>query len=150
MIVLVIAGILAAMAVPSMRDMLLNQKAKTAASEAHLSFLLARSEAIKRGVDVEIEKNTTWNNGWDVQVPSDSTILKTQDPMADLTVDDIPTNSNLTFKRNGRPDPSDTPFELRFYVSDNSLVTMRCVSISLSGRPHVELDTNGVTTDGCN
>jgi type IV fimbrial biogenesis protein FimT len=150
MIVMAIAGILAAVAAPSMRDMLLNQKAKTAASEAHISFLLARSEAIKRGVDVEIERNTTWNGGWDVEMPSGGTILKTQDPMPDVTVDDIPSNSIITFKRTGRPDSSDTPFELRFYVSGNNRVTMRCVTLSLSGQPRVELDTNGDTTDGCN
>jgi Tfp pilus assembly protein FimT len=147
MIVMAIAGVLAAMAAPSMRDMLQNQKVKTAASDAHISFLMARSEAIKRGVNVEVEYNdSAWNKGWDVQVPSDGTILKTQDPMPELTVDDIPAStSKIAFTRTGR---SNAPLELRFYISGNPLVTMRCVSISLSGRPHVELDTDGDSSDG--
>ncbi|OGT34743.1 MAG: hypothetical protein A2W28_04270 [Gammaproteobacteria bacterium RBG_16_51_14] len=156
MMTLAVAGILAAMAAPSMRNTLLNQRVKTAASDAHISFLLARSEAIKRSVDIEVERNTSWSNGWDVQIPA-STILRTQDPLPGMSVDcntDADASAetcpaSITYKRTGRLDQSDSPFELRFYVTGNNLITMRCVSLGLSGQPHIDMDTDGNTADGC-
>ena len=73
MMVLIIAGILASVGLPYMRDSLLNSRVRTAASDAHLSLLMARSEAIKRNRNVNINRTgADWANGWSVCVAEPS------------------------------------------------------------------------------
>ena len=54
--------------------------------------------------------------------------------------------SSMTFQRSGRP----TGYtEFRIFVTGNSGVTMRCVSIGLSGVPSISLDDDTDTGNGC-
>ncbi len=72
MVVIAIAGILMAMAVPSFNDMMRNNRLTTYSNELVTAINLARSEAVKRGVQVTIRRksttNSVWENGWDVFV----------------------------------------------------------------------------------
>lgn len=152
MLVLTIAGILATIGMPAMRDMMLNQKVKTAASDLHLSLLLARSEAIKRSSNVVMERNTSWDNGWSVK--AGSTVLRTRDPLNGLSVE-CSTDSDdsaetcpasVTFQRSGRP----TAYtQYRLFVDGNDGVTMRCITIGLSGVADIALDKDNNTGNGC-
>ena len=149
MIAVAVGGILLSVGLPSMRDMLLNQKLRTAASDMHLSLMLARSEAIKRNADVIIEGNSA---GWDVKFGGavlrsqaiDSDVTITCDTDNDGVVDACP--ANIIFFRIGRPN---TFIEFRMSIPGNTRVTMRCVSLRLSGVPQVTLDSNSNTSDGC-
>ena len=73
LVVITIAGILASMAVPSFRSMLVRRAATSAASDLASDFRFARSEAIKRSSFVSVCRSTDgaacaaagdWNVGW--------------------------------------------------------------------------------------
>lgn len=148
MIVVAIGGILAAVAVPQMRDFLLTQRVRTAASDAHLSLLLARSEAIKRGSTVNVtQMSSDWKNGW--QILSGATVIRQQDALADsvsVTCSGACTGT-IGYLRTGRTSTGAT--ELRFFVNGNTKVKMRCLVLSLSGKPLIELDNDTNTANGC-
>ena len=79
MIVLIIIGVLAALAGPPMRDLVMNNTIATETNDMMLALMLARSEAIKRSSKVVVCKTTNpnaaipvcdntganpWTNGW--------------------------------------------------------------------------------------
>lgn len=71
LVVVAIAAIVMAIAVPSFSSMLQKNRLSSAASALQVSLTLARSEAIKRGIDskVTVAANSTagaWINGWTV------------------------------------------------------------------------------------
>ncbi len=148
MITLAVLAIISSLAVPSFRDFTLNQRAKTAAQDLHISMLYARSEAIKRNSQVFIVKNTNWEDGWAIttdgsktyaQCVSDSTnCLKIQNNLSQIDIDNGP--ANVTFQRTGRLSAG---ANVSFEVCDSSLsasVQKRVVSLSLSGLPNITLD----------
>ena len=165
MMVLIIAGILASVGLPYMRDSLLNSRVRTAASDAHLSLLMARSEAIKRNRNVNINRTgADWANGWSVCVAEPSPNEADCDPaietmsvrnaLEDVTVacntntdpaaDTCP--AQVAFNRFGRPV---VLIEYRFYVQDNTRVFARCAKISVSGVPRVVTDLDNDPDNGC-
>lgn len=154
MIVVAIAAILALLAMPSMQDTVLNQRVRKSVSDMHLSLLFARSEAIKRNATINIVRGgATWADGWTVQ--SGATVLRTNDALSSVTVA-CDTNANgaadacpatISFTRTGRPA---SLIEFWSYVNGNDTVIMRCVGVSLSGRPTVVVDADNNTANGCN
>lgn len=71
LVVLVVITVLASLATPSFRSMIMSNRAAGAASALQVSLNLARSEAVRRGSDarVTIATNTAagqWSNGWTV------------------------------------------------------------------------------------
>lgn len=72
MISLAIAGMVAGIAIPSFTDTIASNRLTTYANELMTALNLARSEAIKRGVQVIVRRNggnsTEWESGWDVFV----------------------------------------------------------------------------------
>jgi type IV fimbrial biogenesis protein FimT len=161
MIVVAIAGVLSVIALPYMQDVIANQRIRAGVTDMHLSLLLARSEAIKRNANMNIVRTGgTWTGGWTVQVASDATVLRTTDALPDDITIDCNTDADtaaeacpttVTFTRTGRPSLTspDTLIEYRLYENGNPRVWMRCVSVSLSGRPEVKVDGDTDTTDGC-
>lgn len=61
MVVLAIVGIISAIAVPSYQSMIFKNRVTTAVSSLHGALLLARTEALKRGVTVTICRSETAN-----------------------------------------------------------------------------------------
>lgn len=91
MVVVAIVGILAAIAAPSFSELLRNNRLISASSALQVSLNLARSEAIKRGIDarVTVAANGTagaWTNGWVVF----------EDKTADANSSVAPTTSSAT------------------------------------------------------
>ena len=81
MLVLTVLGVLAAMALPSLSDLVKGQRVKTASSDVYASLIYARSEAIKRAADVAVVPNTPtgdWAAGWKVTYTdaSGTTVLR--------------------------------------------------------------------------
>jgi len=165
MMVVVIAAVLLGVGLPSLQNTLKTGRVRTSATDMHLALLMARSEAIKRNSDVILDAGgTDWSGGWNVTglVDTDNdpatdpvrTILTTQEALPNITVecnldsdtaaDTCP--STVTFKRTGRPT---SLIEFRLYVSDDVKVKTRCVSVSLSGRPRIEVDSDFNSADGC-
>lgn len=151
MITVSIVAILAGVAFPSFQYTLANSRARTAATDVHMSLLLARSEAIKRNSDVVIEKSAAWKDGWDVK--SGSTVIRSWDGPDDVTIDcytdtggSTNCGSTVTFKRAGR---AESYVEYRVYDSDNNNIPARCVIVSLSGRAGVTVDSDNNPGNGC-
>jgi len=72
MITLAIAAIVLAIGVPSFQGMMRNNRAAAHMNEFTSALNLARSEAVKRGVNVGIVPNTGgWAQGWTVFVDTD-------------------------------------------------------------------------------
>lgn len=161
MVVVAIAAILAAFAYPNMQDFISNQRIRAAVTEMQLTLLHARSEAIKRNADVDIKPvGGDWKDGWTVETAA-SDVLRTVEALNDKitlvcnTDNDVSTEScpsPLTFTRTGRPkknNSSDTLYEFRLYENANPRVFMRCVGVTLSGKPDIVFDSDNDTTNGC-
>ena len=74
MAIVAIVAVLAAIGVPSFRDMLLNQRLATAAQGFNAALGFARMEAIQRaqGVEVVALAGGDWSEGWVVRTGSDA------------------------------------------------------------------------------
>lgn len=75
MIVLAIVAVLLTVGVPSFRNMIHNQKITTAANDLFAAVNLARSEAIGRGVRVDLVPSgdgSDWSEGWVVFIDADA------------------------------------------------------------------------------
>lgn len=66
MVVLAVMGIIAGMAFPSLRDLIVNSRITTQTNEFIAALSYARSEAIKRGTDVMVcaDDEANLGNGW--------------------------------------------------------------------------------------
>ena len=148
MIVLTIVGGLIVIALPSMTEMVQNQKVKGAANELFFDLSFARSEAIKRNTTVQVNRTgSDWTGGWTVEVGG--TVLRSQSATQGITASGA-TDSSVTFNADGRTAlGAGTALSFNF-GSGSSLVSMRCVSLSASGRAAVRIDKNrnGDCTDG--
>lgn len=151
MITVSIVAILAGVAFPSFEYAIANSRVRTAATDVHMSLLLARSEAIKRNSDVVIEKSVDWKDGWDVK--SGSTVIRSWDSPGDVAIDcytdtggSTNCGSSVAFKRAGR---AESYVEYRVYDSNNTNIPARCVIVSLSGRAGVTVDSDNNPGNGC-
>ncbi len=72
MIVITIAGILAAIAIPSYTNMTKNNCLTVSANSLVSSFQLARSEAVKRKTNVTITGSANWADGWTITLDEDT------------------------------------------------------------------------------
>ena len=149
MITVAIAGTLAAMAMPSLKDLVRNQRIKSASGDVYASLVFARSEAIKRSQFVSLCTSTDgaacagateWATGWIVFVDPDgdgapaaaTDILKKQDALSAISV--TGTLGNVSYKGDGR-----LLAAASFTVSiAGAGTTSRCVTIGLSGQPNTK------------
>ena len=144
MIVIAIVGVLAAVGLPAMGDFIKSQGPKTAASDLFSSLALARGEAIKRNASVDLTPNATdWASGWVVKVQSSGVVLQTSDAHRNVSILSS-TAGTVSYGGNGRPATSATLF--RVVVPANTNISMRCVSVDLSGRPNVRVDKDSDQT----
>lgn len=134
LITLSVLALVLSIAVPSFSSFLTGQRIKSTAFDFEATLLLARSEAIKRSGNVDIDAtNSAWSNGW--QVLSGSTlVLDHQAPASSVSLDSSPSGTTtLTYSKDGRANAS-----LKFEIGpadSSSSVTKRCISIDLSGLP---------------
>jgi type IV fimbrial biogenesis protein FimT len=139
-----IVGILAALAVPSMRQLYLAQQVRGAAADLQSALYYARSEAIKRAVDVRvIPASNDWRQGWIVQLASGGAALRTQSALSDQL--SAVSGSTVTYRNDGRL--TAVPGAIAFRTSNTS-IEARCVIVDLSGRPSVVYASDSAS-DGC-
>ncbi len=158
MIVVAIIGVLATIAAPSLRDMLLSQRIKTVSLDIYTSLSLARSEAIKRNPsEVKmIAASGGWQNGWKVCIDADNDdgcgsseiVVTAMDAIDGITV--TGPGSPVNYQRDGRIAGTSAPVFMLRSGTNNTAVAMRCVSVDLGGRPNTRSDTNHTDSDGCN
>jgi type IV fimbrial biogenesis protein FimT len=146
MITITIVGVVAALAVPGLRTLILTQYVRSGATELQSALYFARSEAIKRAADIRvIPVSNDWRQGWSVQL-ADNTVLRGQNALSDQLA--AVAGSTITYRNDGRLS-GNTAFNVVFKTS-NAAIVARCVVVDLSGRPSVVYDTNGNPSDGCN
>jgi prepilin-type N-terminal cleavage/methylation domain-containing protein len=144
LIVVTIVGVLAMLAIPAMKRLVLTQNVRSAASDMQTTLFYARSEAIKRAVDVRVVPETSaWTGGWAVKLPDDS-VLRTQTALSsNLTA--ITGAATITYRGNGRV--SALPAQIVFKSAETT-IPARCIKVDLSGRPSVVYDTDGDNSNG--
>lgn len=74
MITLAVAAILAMIAVPSFRHLLISTNLSGISNDLASDLQYARTQAVSRQVNVEVAASSgNWQNGWNVQIPPAST-----------------------------------------------------------------------------
>lgn len=153
LIVLAIAGILATLALPNFRTLSQSQRVKNASYELYSALSLTRNEAIKRNADVTLSTVLNANNevGWTISssgVPSIRTKTYISGVgMAVTTSPSVTLPVQITYHRNGRA-TAGTGYAssyITFQIDAAGVSTptqfVRCVSIELSGMPHIKQGT---------
>lgn len=158
MIILAISGILMSIAVPSFNQVIKNSRLTTKINGLHISFYLARNEAIKRNQPVTIRKTgEEWEAGWIVFTDSDGDgnkeagdiLLRTFDSMpSHFTLRSTPSYKNrITYRQSGKSANGS------FVLCDNSdgnnipeANSSRLLIVNLVGRARMgaDIDNNGI------
>lgn len=139
MIVVSIAGILAAIALPGFQSLTQSQQVKNASFELFASLSLARSEAIKRNSNVTLTPTDgDWGKGW--TIVSSAETIKSQAALKGVVITLGP--ASVVYARTGRATAAGV-FQIDVSPEDTSI--RRCINISLSGMPR-STKTSGACT----
>jgi type IV fimbrial biogenesis protein FimT len=134
MIVLAVAGVLAALAVPSFQSLTQSQQAKNASFELFSSLSLARSEAIKRNANVTVAPLVAgdWGQGWTITSATGAAgDIKSLSALKGVVI--TPGGAGgIVYARTGRASPAAT-FQVDVSPADTGL--RRCIYIGLTGMP---------------
>ena len=174
MIVITIAAVLAALALPAMKDWQRNANRTAATTTLLASIHEARSEAVKRDTrvsicpsdkpaeaDAQCSGNKDFATGWIVFVDDDADMEHSTDAKEEVlaVVTAINTNFNvitsngetgLSYKPNGRMITSDGKDSTDFNVCDDRGPDQgRVVSITNSGRPQSGINAADGTAPKC-
>jgi type IV fimbrial biogenesis protein FimT len=134
MMVVVILAIFAALAAPSMSDLLANAAIRGASSDFYASLAAARSEAIKRRTNATVAPiGATWNTGWTVKIGTN--VFQQVDALKPRVVVDPSTPTAITYGMNGRV--TSGAQTIKFSDSVRTEVANRCVSVDTSGLPRI-------------
>lgn len=129
-ITLAILGILIAIAVPSFRSFLLDQRIKNASFELNIALQYARSEAVKRNGNVSITPvSSNWALGYHIVAP---TTLKSVPNQKDITISGP---STVTFRKDGRPSTGGGSSFVIGITPSRPGVSSRCIRLDASGLP---------------
>ena len=160
MMVVAIVGVLALFALPEMKNLVVGNRMKTLSLDLYSSLTLARSESIKRNANTVsmIAKSGGWQNGWTVCVDANSNsacdtgevvVVEGEAVDASLTLTG-PAGTIVTYNRDGRVTTAASFRIIATGMANSSKVPMRCVDVTVSGRPNTRMDTNATDSDGCN
>ena len=144
LVTLTLIGVLLTIAVPSFRQLILNQGIKTASYDMFSALQFARSEAIKQNGNVSLRAGVAtdgaWTTGWRV-VDSSSNLLRSWTVASNLAITEEAGNATvITFARDGHVSAPTALPKLQFDPTTTlSGVTTRCVGVDLIGRPRTQL-----------
>jgi type IV fimbrial biogenesis protein FimT len=139
LVTLAVLGIIVTIALPSFRDLTLNQKVKTAAYDLYTSMIYARGEAVKDAANVTITAGAGgWQDGWQV-VNASGVTLRTQAGYSSISI--TGSANSIAYQKTGRANLS-IPVGFTLSVPGNSNVVMRCLLIDPSGLPKLLIDNN--------
>lgn len=134
--VLTVAGILAAIAMPSMRDVLTNDRLRVSGTDLMSALLTARSEAIKRNAQVQVRpvSGADWTSGWIVASLATGEQYEKKNALgSEVNVHRAP--ASIVYDRNGRVTATGTT-KVEF-IDANGRMPTRCLAIDLSGLPRL-------------
>jgi type IV fimbrial biogenesis protein FimT len=143
LLVIVIIGVLLAIAAPSFVTFTSSQKVKTASFDLYAAMMFARSEAIKRRVNVTIAPvSGDWKNGWTVEAAGVATPLRAQDSLNGVIFSGA---TSVVYRLDGRLTGSATLGVLIQPETADSSIKNRCVRVDLTGLPK----TTNIDTTTC-
>lgn len=131
MVTVTVGAIVLAVGIPSFGSFVAGQRVKTAGYDLSTALLLARSEAIKRNVDVIVAPRvsaTGWSSGWTITSTGGIDIAE-QVAFTGLTITRAEGGADsISFGRGGRPSAKAT-----FSIASGA--NSRCVQLDLTGLP---------------
>jgi type IV fimbrial biogenesis protein FimT len=137
LVVIGIVGLLAAIAVPSMSQMIQQQSVRSASYDLNADLVFARSQAITRATSVTITgaSSTDFNQGWTITEAAGGTTLRTQGSRTGKIT--FTANANIyTFDKTGRVSVG---APAQWAIAPTSATAQdymkRCVKLDPSGRP---------------
>lgn len=135
LIVMAVAGILAAIAVPSFQSLTQSQQVKNASFELFSNLSLARSEAIKRNANVTVTPASTanWGQGW--TITSAAGTIKSQAALKGVSITATGTPASVVYARTGR---TTATASFQIDASTGATANIRCIQIDLSGMPRTK------------
>jgi type IV fimbrial biogenesis protein FimT len=135
MMVVAILAIMAALAAPSMAKLVADQRLRSAATDLHLALVKARSEAIKRNVDVTVSPTGgSWTAGWSILDPTNPDLqLDASAPSSSVSV--ASTATQVVYRGTGR---TTNAAGVSFVITATRTDAARCLSIDPSGRPYLK------------
>lgn len=169
LVTLAIVGIVTTIGIPSFTQTITSNRLTSSANDLVTSLNIARSEAIKRGVQVTVERKLAvanqWDDGWNVFVdqdssgafnddgdtnlcettagglPSEDCILRTYDSLnPGYTLRTAATNA-ITYAPTGILNTGADTFRLCDSTADTTI--SRSIIINLTGRARVATGTTG-------
>jgi type IV fimbrial biogenesis protein FimT len=151
MVVIAIMGVVLAIAAPSLSELVKSQRTGSAASKIYSSLALARSEAIKRNASVTLARSgVDWASGW--TMTTGGTTLQTEGAIADTTIDlklNGTSAASLSYNAAGRLPSTTSSAYFILYVTSDTTIRARCVTINLAGTASVKSDSDDNKTNGC-
>ena len=141
MVVVAVMGVMMALALPAMQDMIASQRVKSSSYELNADLTFARSEAISRGSNVDVSSasgTTNWQGGWTITTlnPADGTTITLR--QADARSSGLTFTGpgpTVTFDRTGRGTAAGT---VQFSIVPTNASApdhqKRCLRLDPSGR----------------
>jgi len=142
LMVIVLIGVLLALAAPSFRNYMASQRVKTASFDLYATLIFARSEAIKRRVTVTVAANGgNWATGWTVTAAGVTAALRTQDALAGVTTSGA---ASVVYRLDGRLTGGANIGVLIRPETADATIPNRCIRVDLTGLPKTTT-TSGTT-----
>lgn len=137
--VMAILGIVSAVVAPGLQQLLSAQRVKGLAQDLVADLLLARSEALKRNVGVQLTPTESrWDKGWTMTVPSQSLSLRSRNTFNEaFQFDGAP--ALVSFQPNGRVAQPAAAMRMTVGPASGETGQARCVELDLAGRARVSV-----------
>ena len=135
LVVITIVGILAAVAIPSMSNLLQTQAVRGASYDLQADLTYARSEAISRSTNVSVvgSSTTDYKQGWSITEAAGNTTLRSQGSR-DAKITFIANMGTVTYDRTGRVTTGAAQWEIK-PTGTSQDYQKRCIKLDPSGRP---------------
>jgi len=134
-VAIAVIGILASIAIPSFSGMIANNKAKGIATDLYFDLAKARSEAVKRNMDVTMSPSDDgWKKGWNIYPTNQSDNILENHSVSGANVS-VSGPGSVKYNSSGRIGGS-VSFDIEATVGSAS--ANACVTVSLSGLPNVK------------
>lgn len=129
-----VAAIFSALAAPAFGQFIASQRVKTAASDLSSALMAARSEAMKRNLNVALAPvSNDWKNGW--TLTAGGTTISRYEAVGDLVI--TGPAPSLTYNSSGRLTAGVAPFSVS--SSAAGAAASRCINVDLSGLPRAKM-----------
>lgn len=143
MITITVVAILLSLAIPSFDNIIRENRMTTQTNELITAISIARSEAIRQGVQVDVVPvSGSWNNGWIVKVNGGADLRVFEAPGGTITI--TSTLASLQYSASGLPTESSllttaASAENSFSVCDSGKSGRKIRLVS--GRPRIDNKT---------